>query len=97
MWWKIFNFILYIVYYTLLLNNIILYSRHVQNNKWSEALNLCRSSNDQCLWACLAVLATQSNDDVYDIAEECYANIGHYDKVFYIQNVKVTVFYVLKK
>lgn len=41
-------------------------------------------------WACLAVLATQSNSETIDIAEEAFANINHYEKVYYIQYIKVT-------
>ncbi|EFA04099.2 intraflagellar transport protein 80 homolog [Tribolium castaneum] len=62
--------------------------RCIQDNKWSDALNLCRSTNDETLWACLAVLTTQSSADVIDIAEEAFANINHFDKVFYIQYAK---------
>ncbi|CAH0556703.1 unnamed protein product [Brassicogethes aeneus] len=62
--------------------------KYVQDNRWSEALNLCRTTNETTLWACLAVLSTQSNSDVFDIAEEAYANINFYDKVFYIQHIK---------
>lgn len=64
--------------------------RYVQDNQWTDALSLCRTTNDLTLWACLAVLSTQSgNVDVIDIAEEAYANINHYDKVFYVQYIKV--------
>ncbi|RZC39328.1 intraflagellar transport protein 80 -like [Asbolus verrucosus] len=62
--------------------------KYIQDSKWTDALNLCRSTNEQTLWACLAVLAIQSSADVIDIAEEAFANINHYDKVFYIQHIK---------
>lgn len=61
----------------------------MQDNKWTDALNLCRTINEVALWACLAILATQSNADTLDIAEESYAAINQYDKVFYIQHLKV--------
>lgn len=67
----------------------ILFFRYVQDNKWTDALNLCRTTNDVALWACLAILATQLNGDSLDIAEESYAAINQYDKVFYIQHLKV--------
>ncbi|XP_023311105.1 intraflagellar transport protein 80 homolog [Anoplophora glabripennis] len=62
--------------------------KYVQDNKWSDALNLCRTINSETAWACLAVLATQTNSDTIDIAEEAYANINHHEKVFYLQYVK---------
>lgn len=58
-------------------------------NKWTEALNLCRSINNEMAWACLAVLSTQSTAETIDIAEEAFANINHYEKVYYIQYIKV--------
>ncbi|KAI4465027.1 outer segment 5 [Holotrichia oblita] len=56
--------------------------RYVQDNKWTDALNLCRTTNDVVLWSCLAILATQLNGDTLDIAEESYAAINQYDKEF---------------
>lgn len=61
----------------------------MQDNRWTDALNMCRTTNEPTLWACLAILATQSNADTLDIAEESYAAIDQYDKVFYIQYLKV--------
>lgn len=69
-----------------------MFSRHIQENKWDEALRLCRLTNDRILWTGLAVLATQSNNsDLLDIAEEAFAAINHYDKVYYIQHIKVNL------
>ncbi|XP_050301884.1 intraflagellar transport protein 80 homolog [Anthonomus grandis grandis] len=62
--------------------------KKIHENKWTEALDLCRSVNSDMAWACLAVLATQSNSETVDIAEEAFANINHYEKVFYIQFIK---------
>nr|CAH7751636.1 unnamed protein product [Callosobruchus chinensis] len=62
--------------------------RSVQENKWSDALNLCRTTNNEIAWACLAVLATQSRSNFIDIAEEAYANINHHEKVLYLQFIK---------
>ncbi|XP_076269721.1 intraflagellar transport protein Oseg5 [Rhynchophorus ferrugineus] len=62
--------------------------KKIQDNRWSEALDLCRSVNNDMVWACLAVLATQSNSETIDIAEEAFANINNYEKVFYIQHIK---------
>ncbi|KAL3274989.1 hypothetical protein HHI36_019763 [Cryptolaemus montrouzieri] len=62
--------------------------RYIQENKWEDGLNLCRSMNNTTLWACLAVLSTQNDNDTIDIAEEAFAQINHYDKVYYIQHIK---------
>ncbi|KAJ8958886.1 hypothetical protein NQ318_019654 [Aromia moschata] len=62
--------------------------KYIQDNKWSDALNLCRTINNETAWGCLAVLSTQTNSDAIDIAEEAYANINHHEKVFYLQHIK---------
>ncbi|XP_057652979.1 intraflagellar transport protein 80 homolog [Diorhabda carinulata] len=60
----------------------------VLDNRWTDALNLCRTTNDETTWACLAVLAVQSNSNTIDIAEEAFACINHYDKVLFLQYIK---------
>ncbi|XP_060517914.1 intraflagellar transport protein 80 homolog [Cylas formicarius] len=60
----------------------------LQENKWEEAVNLCRNINIDIAWACLAILAVQSTQETLDIAEEAFSNIGLYDKVYYIQYIK---------
>nr|XP_022919132.1 intraflagellar transport protein 80 homolog [Onthophagus taurus] len=63
--------------------------RYIQDGKWTDALNICRTTEDVALWTCLAVLATQSQSaDTLDVAEEAYAAINQFDKVFYIQHLK---------
>lgn len=62
--------------------------KYIQDNKWNDALSLCRSVNDRILWGCLAAFASQSNSDLLETAEEAYAEINFYDKVYYIQYVK---------
>ncbi|KAF5282730.1 hypothetical protein FQR65_LT02727 [Abscondita terminalis] len=63
--------------------------KHIRDNKWEEALRLCRMIKDKILWTGLAVLATQSNNsDLLEMAAEAYAAIGHFDKVFYVAHVK---------
>ncbi|XP_066143483.1 intraflagellar transport protein 80 homolog [Euwallacea fornicatus] len=62
--------------------------KKILDNKWTEALDLCRTANTEMAWACLAVMATQSTSETIDIAEEAFANINHYDKVYYIQYIK---------
>lgn len=68
---------------------ILILLRYVQDNKWNDALNLCRTTDDGMLWGCLAVLSTQSGSDSLNVAEEAFAAIGHHEKVFYIQHLKV--------
>lgn len=63
--------------------------RYVQENRWQDALNLCRGADDNIVWVCLAVLATQSGADHFDVAEEAFAVINQYDKVLYLQHLKV--------
>ncbi|KAL1513318.1 hypothetical protein ABEB36_002740 [Hypothenemus hampei] len=62
--------------------------KKIHDNKWTDALDLCRSVNSDMTWACLAVLASQSNIETIDIAEEAFANIENYEKVYYIQYIK---------
>lgn len=57
-----------------------------------DALNLCRTANNEAAWACLAVLALQTNSDIEDIAEEAFANINQHEKVYYLNYIKVNVF-----
>lgn len=73
------------------------FSRFVQDNKWNEALNLCRSIDETPLWACLAGLACQTNNELLDVAEEAFAEIGQYDKVLFIQHVKVKKYFTLRE
>ena len=61
--------------------------KHVINNKWQEALSLCRIAQNEILWTCMAVLATDCKE--LSVAEEAYAAIDRYDKVDYIQYIKV--------
>lgn len=61
----------------------------MEENKWTDALNICRTVNNEITWTCLAVLATQPNSETLDIAEEAFANINHHEKVLYIQYIKV--------
>ncbi|XP_043275719.1 intraflagellar transport protein 80 homolog [Venturia canescens] len=60
--------------------------KHVMSNKWQDALSLCRIAQNEILWTCMAVLATDGKE--LDAAEEAYAAIERYDKVDYIQYIK---------
>lgn len=44
-------------------------------------------SKDDTLWACLAVMATQAKD--LETSEAAFAAINQYDKVLYLQHIKV--------
>ncbi|KAA3681134.1 intraflagellar transport protein 80 [Paragonimus westermani] len=58
----------------------------VLNNKWPDALGLCRNAKDKHLWACLAGFATYAKD--LDIAEVAFAEIEEVDKVEYLRYIK---------
>ncbi|XP_029033851.1 intraflagellar transport protein 80 homolog isoform X2 [Osmia bicornis bicornis] len=60
--------------------------QHILNKRWKEALSLCRIAQNEILWTCMAVMAT--DDKELDAAEEAYAAISRYDKVDYIQYIK---------
>ncbi|XP_076755715.1 intraflagellar transport protein Oseg5 [Xylocopa sonorina] len=60
--------------------------QHISNKKWKEALSLCRIAQNEILWTCMAVMATDSRE--LNAAEEAYAAISRYDKVDYIQYIK---------
>ncbi|PBC33240.1 Intraflagellar transport protein [Apis cerana cerana] len=60
--------------------------QHILNKKWKEALSLCRIAQNEILWTCMAVIATDNKE--LNAAEEAYAAISRYDKVDYIQYIK---------
>ncbi|XP_060811530.1 intraflagellar transport protein 80 homolog isoform X3 [Bombus pascuorum] len=60
--------------------------QHILNKRWKEALSLCRIAQNEVLWTCMAVMATDNKE--LDAAEEAYAAISRYDKVNYIQYIK---------
>lgn len=68
---------------------IILIFRYINKNQWLDGLYLCRGADDAALWVCLAVLAMQSGTDHLDTLEEAFAFINQYDKVYYLQQMKV--------
>ncbi|XP_011140826.1 intraflagellar transport protein 80 homolog isoform X1 [Harpegnathos saltator] len=69
-------------FYTLFTN----LHQHVLNKRLKEALSLCRIAQNEILWTCMAVIATDNKE--LDAAEEAYAAIGRYDKVDYIRYIK---------
>ncbi|XP_043511974.1 intraflagellar transport protein 80 homolog isoform X3 [Frieseomelitta varia] len=60
--------------------------QHILNKRWKEALSLCRVAQNEILWTCMAVMATDNKE--LNAAEEAYAAISRYDKVDYIQYIK---------
>ncbi|XP_015608210.1 intraflagellar transport protein 80 homolog [Cephus cinctus] len=60
--------------------------QHVINNRWNEALSLCRIAQNEILWTCMAVMATDTKELI--VAEEAYAAIDRFDKVDYIRYIK---------
>ncbi|KAF9804241.1 hypothetical protein SFRURICE_020669 [Spodoptera frugiperda] len=61
--------------------------KHVVANMWQAALQLCRTVEDETLWACLAVLAWQHHQ--LPVAEEAFALIRQYHQVCYIQHLRM--------
>ncbi|CAG9784086.1 unnamed protein product [Diatraea saccharalis] len=53
---------------------------------YSIFLQLCRTVEDETLWACLAVLAWQQRQ--LEVAEEAFALIHQYHQVCYIQHLR---------
>ncbi|CAK9809405.1 Intraflagellar transport protein 80 homolog [Anthophora plagiata] len=60
--------------------------QHILNKRWKEAVSLCRIAQNEILWTCMAVMATDNKE--LNAAEEAYAAISRYDKVDYIQYIK---------
>ncbi|XP_076675332.1 intraflagellar transport protein Oseg5 isoform X3 [Andrena cerasifolii] len=60
--------------------------QHILNKRWKEALSLCRIAQNEILWTCMAVMATDNKE--LSAAEEAYAAIWRFDKVDYIQYIK---------
>ncbi|XP_043253953.1 intraflagellar transport protein 80 homolog [Colletes gigas] len=60
--------------------------QHILNKRWKEALSLCRIAQNEILWTCMAVMATDNKE--MNAAEEAYAAISRFDKVDYIQYIK---------
>ncbi|XP_059177555.1 intraflagellar transport protein 80 homolog [Physella acuta] len=59
---------------------------YTMNNKWDDAVRLCRFVKEENLWACLAAMATYAKD--LNTAEISYAAIQEADKVQLIINIK---------
>lgn len=56
------------------------------NNKWDEAVRLCRFAKSNSLWACLAAMAM--HEKKLQAAEIAYAAIREVDKVEYLNHIK---------
>ncbi|XP_070155194.1 intraflagellar transport protein 80 homolog [Polyergus mexicanus] len=59
---------------------------HTSNKRLKEALSICRIAQNEILWTCMAVIATDNKD--LHAAEEAYAAIGRFDIVDYIKYIK---------
>lgn len=60
--------------------------KHVAAHLWQTALQLCRTVEDETLWACLAVTAWQNHQ--LAVAEEAFGLIHQYHQVSYIQHIR---------
>lgn len=58
----------------------------ILNKKWKESLSLCRIAQNEILWTCMAIMATDNKE--LNVAEEAYAAIKRYDKVDYVRHIK---------
>ncbi|XP_070538600.1 intraflagellar transport protein 80 homolog [Ptychodera flava] len=56
------------------------------NNRWEDAVRLCRFVKDNTLWACLATMASYAKE--LNTAEVAYAAIDEADKVEFIMHIK---------
>ncbi|KAH0791698.1 intraflagellar transport protein [Histomonas meleagridis] len=56
------------------------------HKNWKLVLQICRSANDQSLWAVCAACAIQSGE--IDAAQESYAVLSLIDKVMFLEKVK---------
>ncbi|XP_029670092.1 intraflagellar transport protein 80 homolog [Formica exsecta] len=59
---------------------------HTSNKRLKEALSICRIAQNEILWTCMAVMATDNKE--LHAAEEAYAAIGRFDIVDYIKYIK---------
>ncbi|KAH0950370.1 hypothetical protein HN011_009106, partial [Eciton burchellii] len=59
---------------------------HISDKRLKEALFLCRIAQNEILWTCMAIMATDNKE--LHAAEEAYAAISRYDKVDYIRYIK---------
>ncbi|XP_011686372.1 PREDICTED: intraflagellar transport protein 80 homolog [Wasmannia auropunctata] len=62
------------------------FHEHISNKKLKEALSLCRIAQNEILWTCMAIMATDHKE--LHAAEEAYAAICRFDKVDYIKYIK---------
>lgn len=58
----------------------------VQQNRWEDAVRLCRFVKEDSLWACLAVMSAYAKE--LATAEVAYAAIDEADKVQFIQHIR---------
>ncbi|XP_050524425.1 intraflagellar transport protein 80 homolog isoform X2 [Daktulosphaira vitifoliae] len=58
----------------------------ISKSKWMECRTLCRSINNEALWAVLAGYSVL--DKQLDTAEECFISIGYMERASFIQHLR---------
>lgn len=71
------------------------FHEYVTSGKWQKALSLCRIVQNELLWTCLAIGASEKNE--ISAAEEAYSAIERYEEVEYIQRLENQVVGKTKK
>lgn len=75
---------------TYISNKVVIVNIYILFNVMAYVMfQLCRTVEDETLWACLAVLAWQNHQ--LAVAEEAFALIHQYHQVCYIQQLMVSV------
>lgn len=60
--------------------------RALDDNKWKQALKICRLAQNRVLWGTLAAIATKRNQ--LDISEEAFCAAFQIDKINYLHYLK---------
>lgn len=60
--------------------------RMLNSEQWTQAIRICRSARNNCLWATLAAFAYRKNQ--MQICEDAYAAAIQVDKVSYLRHIK---------
>ncbi|GMH38669.1 hypothetical protein BSKO_06553 [Bryopsis sp. KO-2023] len=64
---------------------LVLY-HHVSQNQWEKAIRLCRFVKDDCIWACLAMMALEARE--LHTAEIAFAAILEIDRLQFVLHMK---------
>lgn len=60
--------------------------RALNDDKWKQALKICRVAQNRILWGTLAAIATKRNQ--LDISEEAFCAASQIDKINYLKYIK---------